>query len=235
MLRGKILKNYYNTVIFTESDWTLLEEKRRTSLKLLNLFESEGIKAFIYGSIARGDVHQDSDIDIIIPQMVPSYQIEYILQKNGFSNYFREILMATPKDSIKLYIYLSELESITIPLSRFDKKSIEFYDFGGRIDFRGLKSNIRVPGIDKRLVLIKPTLKGYEEYSIIGNEHIAAKDLNISLATIMDRKKILLKREKYGKTGVFLKRQLNINESTEDVLKKLADKKSIIRKKLYQR
>ncbi|MFX1357584.1 MAG: nucleotidyltransferase domain-containing protein, partial [Promethearchaeota archaeon] len=85
MLRGKILKNYNNTVFFTKSDWNLLNQKRKASLRLLNLFENEGIKAFIFGSIARGDVHQDSDIDIIIPQLIPSYQIEYILQKNGFS------------------------------------------------------------------------------------------------------------------------------------------------------
>ncbi|MFX1405517.1 MAG: nucleotidyltransferase domain-containing protein [Promethearchaeota archaeon] len=235
MLRGKILKNYNNTVFFTKSDWNLLNQKRKASLRLLNLFENEGIKAFIFGSIARGDVHQDSDIDIIIPQLIPSYQIEYILQKNGFSNYHREIVMATPNDSVKLYIYLSELESITLPLSRFDKKSMEFYDFGGKLDIKGLKSNDRIPGIDKRLVLIKPNPKGYDEYSVIGNEHLVAKEINVSIETILDRKKVLLRREKHGKTGVFLKRQLSINESTEEVLKKLADKKSIIRKKLYLR
>ena len=235
MQRGKILKNYNNTVFFTKSDWNLLNQKRKASLRLLNLFENEGIKAFVFGSIARGDVHQDSDIDIIIPQLIPSYQIEYILRKNNFSNYYREIIMATPNDSIKLYIYISELESITLPLSRFDKKSMEFYNFGGKLDINEINSNIRTPGIDKRLVFIKPTPKGYEEYSVLGNEYLVAKAINISIQTILDRKKVLLRREKYGKTGVFLKYQLNINESTEDVLKKLADKKSIIRKKLYQR
>ena len=80
--------------------------------------------------------------------MVPSFQIEYILNKNGFVNYFREIIMATPQDSIKLYIHLSELESITVPLSKLDKKYLEFYNYGGRIDLNQLKSGIRVAGID---------------------------------------------------------------------------------------
>jgi predicted nucleotidyltransferase len=235
MSREKILRNYNNTIIYTKMDWKLLKEKRKTASFLMNIFQKEGIKPFVYGSVARGDIHQESDIDIIIPQMISSYQIEFILHKNGYSNYFREIIMATPTDSIRLYIYLSELETITIPLSKFDKRNMEFYDFGGKISLKELKNNLRTSGIDKRLVLIKPNSRGYDEYSIIGNEHLAAKELNVNIDTILERKKILLKREKHGRTGVFLKRQLTINESTEKVLKKLADKKSIIRKKLYQK
>jgi len=92
-----------------------------------------------------------------------------------------------------------------------------------------------VPGIDKRLVLIQPNSEGYEESSIIGSEHLAAKQLNVSIDLINERKRVLLKREKFGKTGVFLKRQIEINESTEDVLKKLAKRNSIARKKLITR
>ncbi|GAH87012.1 unnamed protein product, partial [marine sediment metagenome] len=111
------------------------------------MFDKEGLNPFIYGSIARGDVHNDSDIDIVLIRSIAPYQIEIILDKNGFNNYFREIIMATPADTLKLYIYLSELESITIPLSKFDKKSREFYDFGGKINLNQIKNNIRVPGI----------------------------------------------------------------------------------------
>jgi predicted nucleotidyltransferase len=143
--------------------------------------------------------------------------------------------MATPSDSIKLYIYLNELENITIPLTNLDSKSLEFYDFGGKISLNDLNSNIRVPGIDKRLVLIKPTPYGHEEYSIIHNESVVAKELGISLKTLNERIKVLLRREKHGRTGVLLKRQIEINETVELVLKQLASKKSIIRKKLYQK
>ncbi len=235
MKQNKILRDHFNTVTYSENHLKLLQHKRERSKLLLEMFTKEGLNPFIYGSIARGDVHNDSDIDIVLIQLIAPYQIEIILEKNGFNNYFREIIMATPADTLKLYIYLNELESITIPLSKFDKKSREFYDFGGKIKLNQVKNSIRVPGIDKRLVLIQPITDGHEEYSIIGNEHLAAKQLNVSIDLINERKKILLKREKFGKTGVFLRRPIAIPETTELVLKKLANKKSIVRKKLLQR
>ncbi|MFX1325122.1 MAG: nucleotidyltransferase domain-containing protein [Promethearchaeota archaeon] len=201
---------------------------------MLEIFVKEGFNPCIHGSVARGDVHEVSDIDIIFTQNIPSFQIEYTLSKNGFDNYFREIIMATPLDTIKLYIHLSELESITIPLSKMDKKFIEFYDYGGKITFEELKSDVRVPGIDKRLVLIRPISQGHEEISVIGNEALAAKELGVSIDIVNEREKVLLRREKFGRTGVFLKRGLQINESTEEVLKNLAKKKSVVRKKLLQ-
>ena len=233
MSKQKILREHSESILYSKSDWTLLKIKREKAAYFLKMFE--GLNPHIYGSIARGNVHKDSDIDIVFTKPIQSFRIEFLLNKNGFKHYFREIIMATPKDSIKLYIYLSELESITIPLTKLSKKSLEFYDFGGKIGLKELKLGIRVPGIDKRLVLIQPSPQGHNEMSIIDNEAVAAKELRISIDTILERKKVLLKREKYGKTGVFLKRSLDINESTEEVLKKLSNKKAIIRKKLYQR
>ncbi len=235
MKENKILRDHFNTITYSENHLKLLHQKRERSKLLLEMFFKEGLNPFIYGSIARGDVHNDSDIDIVLIQSIAPYQIEIILDKNGFNNYFREIIMATPTDTLKLYIYLNELESITIPLSKFDKKSREFYDFGGKINLNQIKNSIRVPGLDKRLVLIQPTSDGHEEYSIIGNENLAAKQLNVSIDLINERKKVLLKREKKGRTGVFLKRPIAIRETTELVLKKLSNKNSIVRKKLLQR
>ncbi|MFX0083149.1 MAG: nucleotidyltransferase domain-containing protein [Candidatus Hodarchaeota archaeon] len=212
----------------------MLKNKRANAKKLLELFVNEGLNPFVYGSIARGDVHESSDIDIVFIQKVSSFQIEYILNKNGYENYFREIIMATPLDSIKLYIHLSELESITIPLTKLQKNLLEFYNFGGKITLDELKSENRVAGIDKRLVLIKPNEHGHEETSIIGNETLAAKEVGVSIDTVNERKKVLLRREKHGRTGVFLKRILQLNESTEEVLKNLAKRKAIVRKKLLE-
>ena len=234
MTHRNILRVHYNSITYSEYNWTLLKNKRAIATELLNLFVKEGLNPFVYGSVARGDVNESSDIDIIFIQEIPSFQIEYILNKNGFENYFREIIMATPSDSIKLYIHLSEFESITVPLSKLGRNVVEFYKFGGKITLNNLNSGIRVPGIDKRLVLIKPNLNGHEEISIIGNESIAAKEVGVGIDIVNERKRVLLKREKFGKTGVFLKRKLHLNESTEEVLKTLAKKKSVIRKKLYK-
>ncbi len=233
MPKEKIQRETKTSIIYSDKQWKLLESKRLRALQILEMFSNEPFLPFIYGSVARGNVHQDSDIDIIFLQNIPSYKIEFILHKNGYEQLFREIIMATPKDSIKLYIYLNELETITIPITKLDKSNIEFYDFGGKIKYEQLKNGIRVPGIDKRLVLIKPNAIGHTEYSIIGREHLAANDVNVSLKTINERKKVLLKREKMGKTGVFLKKEIGLNQTTEEVLKSLSNSNAIIRKKLY--
>jgi len=229
-----ILRNHNRSIKYKKNDWELLNNKRQQALKLLNIFVAAGFNPCIYGSLARGDVHIDSDIDIVFLQRISSFLVEHVLFKNGYDNYFREIIMATPGDTIKLYIYLSELESITIPISPFDKKSLEFYSFGGKINQNQLNRKIRVPGIDKRLVFIKPTIDGHEESSILGSEHNVAKEINVDIETIIERRNVLLRREQYGRTGVFLKRALNPDESTEDVLKLLAKKKAIIRNKLRE-
>ncbi len=216
----KILRDHFDSVTYSENHLKLLQQKRERSKTLLEMFVKEGLNPFIYGSIARGDIHNDSDIDMVLIQSIAPYQIEIILEKNGFKNYFREIIMATPADTLKLYIYLNELESITIPLSKFNKKSSEFYDFGGKINLNQILNSIRVPGINKRLVFIQPTSDGHEEYSIIGNENLAAKQLSVGINLINERKRVLLRREKFGKTGVFLKRSIGMGETTELVLKK---------------
>ncbi len=233
MSKEKILRDYHNSLIYTEEIWNLLESKRKRAITLLEMFN--GLDPFVYGSIARGDVNEKSDIDIIFLNQIPAFQIELILNTHGFENYARDIIMATPQDSIKLYIYLNEYEGLTVPLTKLERKALEFYNFGGKVDLTQLRNNIRVPGIDKRLVFIKPNPTGHEEYSIINQEHIVAKELGIKIETIIERKKVLLRREKHGRTGVFLKKELTKEDSVEGILKSLANRKSIIRKKLYQK
>ncbi|MGQ4875805.1 MAG: nucleotidyltransferase domain-containing protein [Promethearchaeia archaeon] len=235
MSKERILREHYNEVEYSKQQWDLLKEKRESAINLLKMFENEGLRAYVYGSIARGNVHKNSDIDVIFLQQITPFRIELILNKNNIFNYDREIIMATPKDAIKLYIYLSELESITIPITKLNKTNLEFYDFGGKINLKQLEMNLRVPGVDKRLVFIKPTKKGHIEYSLIGNESIVAKEIGIDIKTILEREKVLLKREKYGRTGVYLKKKIAPEESFEKVLKELIKSKSIVREKMLKR
>jgi predicted nucleotidyltransferase len=235
MLRDKILRNHSEKIIYSEENWNLLKVKRDKGIKLLEIFVKEGFNPYICGSVARGDVHSDSDIDIVFTHQIPSFRIEYILSNNGFKRYNREIIMATPGDSIKLYIHLSEFVCITIPMTKLGIKGIDFYDFAGKVDLNQLKSNMRVSGVDKRLVMIKPNAKGHEEYSIINNESESARELGVSIDIVYERIRVLLKRERYGRTGVFLKRLIQSDEFPEEILRKLAKKKSIIRRKLIKR
>ncbi|MFX1239276.1 MAG: nucleotidyltransferase domain-containing protein [Promethearchaeota archaeon] len=233
MSNNRILQTHNRSVIYSNEQWELLELKRNQAISLMSIFEP--FQPFLYGSIARGNVHRNSDIDIIFLNEVPSFQIELALEMNGFKNYLREIIIATPQDSIRLYIHLSDLECITVPLTKMAKETLQFYDFGGKINLARLKNHERIPGIDKRLVFIRPTAKGHEEKSIIDNEHIIARELGINIKTINQRKKILLKREKQGRSGVFFKHRIEKDEITEEVLNRLSRRHSLIRKKLYRR
>ena len=235
MKKIAILRDHFQTITYSKEDWNILDQKRKQAKTLMQIFVKEGLEPYLYGSVARGDVHMDSDIDIFFAETISPYKIEIILEKNGFKNYYREIIMATPKDSLKFYIHLSELESITIPITRYEKISLEFYNFGGKINLEQLENDIRVPGIDKRLVLIEPILEGHKESSVLDHEHLAMRKVNVGIDIIKEREKVLLKREKHGRTGVFLKRELRKEEPFEEVLKKLARQKSIVRNKLIQK
>ena len=74
----------------------------------------------------------------------------------------------------------------------------EFYRFGGEANLAQLKADVRVAGVDKRLMLIEPTEKGHVESSIIGKEEFVAKLLGISAETVLDRVHALMKRDTVG-------------------------------------
>ncbi len=81
-------------------------------------------------------------------------------------------------------------------------------------------------------MLIEPTEKGHNESSIIGKEEYAAKTLKISTETVLDRVHALLKRDTVGRTGVFLKKELDENETFEYALKKLSEENPAVRRRV---
>jgi predicted nucleotidyltransferase len=108
----------------------------------------------------------------------------------------------------------------------------EFYKFGGEATLSDLMKNVRVCGVDKRLMLIEPTESGHKESSIVGREEQTAKLLDISAETVLDRVHALLKRDEVGRTGVFVEKELSGDENFEIVLKRLADKNPAVRRRL---
>ncbi len=221
-MRKKIEKRIYREVIYTAEHWSLLREKREKASKILNLLEKQGIKGYLYGSVARGDVHKDSDVDIIIFSPPPIYMLELLIEEEYGRIYAREIVQATPNHAIKLHIYIDPYTVVTAPLVPLSKLEHEFYRFGGIIESnqaRDLRN--RVPGVDKRLVLIIPTEQGHVEQSIIGIESYVAKLLNVSIDIVKERIRVLSKRDEKGRTGVFVKRVLLPDEFVDEVLRKL--------------
>ena len=230
MSQEKIERSHRKEVVYSKDHWQILRAKRTRAKELLEIFPS--FKPYIYGSVARGDVHKNSDLDLIFLDRVPIFKVEYLLYAQGIEKYSREILMATPIDPIKLYIHLNEFETLQIPMTKLETRNLEFFDFGGKIDLKGLQADIRVKGVDKRLVFIEPNDSGHREYSIIDSEPMVAKSLGVHIDTVQERKEVLLRREQHGRTGVFLKRELALNETPATVLREIAKKNSIVRKKL---
>jgi len=70
------------------------------------------------------------------------------------------------------------------------------------------------------------------ESSVIGREEHVAKLLKLSTDIVLDRVHALTRRDKVGRTGVFLERELAPEENFEAVLKRLADKNPAIRRRI---
>jgi len=219
-------------VIYSEDHWRLLRELRSQALRVMSIFASSGIRVWLHGSLARGDVSAESDIDIVIPVRTPAYLIEYLLEKNNYKPRNCYIVVATPTSTPKGVIVLDDYERLVVsfPLFDFKPQELEFYKFGGYLEYNELLENKRVPGVNKNLVLIKPTPRGHEELPVIGWEDYVAKLLGVDIEVIMERVKVLTRRDEVGRTGVFAKIALLPGESFEEALKRLFRERGILHK-----
>jgi hypothetical protein len=180
----------------------------------------------------RGDVNRKSDVDVFIPNQSSSFIVETALEKASIAVNNRLIVQATPTYAMKAYIEIEDNTSVSFPLMKMRKVEREFYEFGGEASLDDLKKNVRVLGIDKRLMLIEPTEKGHRESTIIGREDQIAKLLGISAETVLDRVHALLRRDEVGRTGVFIEKELSNDENFEMALKRLADQNPAVRRRL---
>jgi len=219
-------------VKYDEKRWELLSQLRAEAIEIMTTLDKLGIFSIVHGSIARGDVSEKSDIDIFIPDIISSFLVESALERVGIPISRRVLIQATPTYSIKAYIEIEEGRSISFPLSKLRKTEREFYKFGGEATLEMLKQNIRSMGVDKRLMLIEPTSEGHIESSIIGRENEVAKLLGISVETVLDRVRILRRRDKIGRTGLFIERELSSEETFESALKELSERNPAVRRRL---
>ncbi|MCX8175798.1 MAG: nucleotidyltransferase domain-containing protein, partial [Candidatus Bathyarchaeota archaeon] len=219
----------FREVVYESDRWSLLQNLRLKALKIMETLNNGGFSPITHGSIARGDVSKSSDVDIVLVDVVPSYKVETLLEAKGFKIYDRIMVQASPKNVVKAYIYLDELTLISFPLVKMTKNEREFYKFGGEIRFEELKKDVRVVGVDKRLMLIEPTEKGHVESSIIGRESKVASILGVGVEIVNERVKVLTRRNNVGRTGVYLKYRLKENEVFEEVLKEISSKNPAIR------
>jgi predicted nucleotidyltransferase len=208
-------------VVYSEEHWKLWGDLRRRALEVMLPLESSGFRPMVHGSVARGDVSKDSDVDVVIPYPLPSFKLELALQAAGLSPVKREIVMATPWQLPKAHLYIEDDRSVTFPLVKPRQNELEFYYFGGAAGVDELQRGIRVPGVDKRLMLIEPTPAGHRESPVRGNEAAVAKILGVGLEIVRERVQVLTRRVEVGHTGIFLRRPLAPGESFEEVFQGL--------------
>jgi predicted nucleotidyltransferase len=201
------------------------------------MLDSCHVRSIVHGSIARGDVSETSDIDVFLPEPPSSFVIETALERSGFQVEQRTIIQATPLYALKGYIELDSQTSLSFPLVKLRPVENDFYRFGGEASLFTLKEDKRVQGVDKRLMLIEPTKEGHVESSVVGREETVADILGVSLNTVLDRVRALLRRDEIGRTGVFIEKELAPDETFEQAMKKLADQNPAVRRriKFYQK
>ena len=201
-------------------------------MPIMKSLQESSIETLVHGSIARGDVSEKSDIDIFIPVKPSSFSVETALEKAKTTINKRLVVQATPTYAMKAQIEIDESTSISFPLMKMRRVEREFYKFGGEVNLQQLTKQLRVPGVDKRLMLIEPTIKGHKESTVFGRENQVAKTLGITLETVQDRVRTLIRRDHVGRTGVFIKQELPDEETFEMALEKLAKGNPAVRRRL---
>jgi predicted nucleotidyltransferase len=222
----------HREIIYAAYRWNLLKKLRQEAIQLMEALENFHLGPTVHGSIARGDVNCKSDIDVFITHQQLSFIVETALDKAGIVANRRLVVQATPTYAMKAYIEIGANLSVSFPLMKMRKVEREFYKFGGEATLEDLQRNMRVCGVDKRLMLIEPTESGHKESSIVSLEEQTAKLLGISAETVLNRVRALLKRDEVGRTGVFIQKELSRDENFDTVLKRFADKNPAVRRRL---
>lgn len=222
-------------IIYDDRKWRLLETNRRKAIYVLETLYANELRAFTYGSVARGDIRETSDVDVVIIQYsLPPSLIEDLLSESLGAPLYRELVQATPKSTPKYYIHFDEQITVSMPVGKLRQREQEFYKFGGLLDLTGLREGNRVPGVNKELKLIFPTQEGHLEYPVIGYEEFVAKVVGVSKGVVDERVRILTKRREKGNSGLYLTYSLQIGESIEEAINKLKRVKRGFRARLAE-
>jgi len=207
-------------VVYSKTHWNLLSRFRDRAVQVMNGLGTFEALSFVHGSLARGDVDEKSDIDIVIPSSVNTQMVESSLELSGFEPTSREIVQATPMHSPKARLILDpeEKAAITIPLVPLRSLEEQFYTYGGTATKADLQQGLRKKGCTKKLTLVEPNAAGHREWSIIGREAEVAKILGVKQDIVRERVRVLGRRDTIGRTGIFLTRPVPPNMTFERVL-----------------
>jgi len=213
-------------VRYAPERFAIMIEKRARALPFLRALPP-GTRVF--GSVARGDVRASSDIDLEVPYGARSFAIEVPLARMEEPWLVRALVQATPNSVVKALWQFGEV-TVALPLTPPTPVEEGFARFGGAVDLPAILKGTRVAGVDKRLLLIEPTLEGHVESSVTDRVGHAAKVLGVGRDVIEGRIRVLRRRNTSGRTGVYLTRTLDDRESPEEALEGLKDADPAVRR-----
>lgn len=221
-------------VVYDSGRWETLRRLRARAREVLAALDRTGIDALVFGSVARGDVKPSSDVDLFIPAVARSMSVMLALDR--FPVLGTAIAQATPRALVKAIVELEDDTSVAFPLIPPREVELEFYRFGGAVDLKGVDAGLRVPGVDKRLMLIEPTENGHVETPLSDlAPGVVARKVGVSQQIVEERMRVLERRADVGRTGVYLHRQLAPDENVEQVLAELIAEDPALRRRIGSR
>ncbi|HIQ30115.1 MAG TPA: DNA polymerase subunit beta [Candidatus Caldiarchaeum subterraneum] len=220
------------SVKYGRERWEVLKRLRAKALGLMEALERAGFSSVVYGSVARGDVKPTSDLDIFIPYTVSTQLVELALAGAGYGVYKRVLVQATPSHAVKAYIYLSESDTVSVPLMPLSRDELGFYLLAGSLELDELRRGVRKPGINKELMVIIPTEEGHIEFPAARSVEEAAKVLKVRPEVLRSRIRVLTRRKEVGHTGVFKSIEVPFHRSFEEVFEELVSRNPALRRRL---
>ena len=219
-------------VKYSRERWELLKRLREKAQRVMDTLAGAGFNSIVYGSVVRGDVKPKSDLDIFIPYPVSTQLVELALANAGYEIYKRVLVQATPSHAVKAYIYLSEIDTVSVPMMPLSRDELGFYQLAGSLELDELQRGVRKPGINKELMVILPTDEGHVEFPATRNVEEAAKALGVSPEILRNRIRVLTRRREVGHTGVFKSIELPQHKSCEEVFEELVSRNPALRRRL---
>jgi hypothetical protein len=231
-VREKIVRHVDGRAVrYTSHRWMTLASLRARAAAVQRALPG---RSMVYGSVARGDVRDGSDVDVVLVDGAPSFAVELSLESR-FHIVERRITLASPSSVPKAHVVLDEGSTVSWPLLAPSEREEAFHAFGGWLDAAAAGPRDRVPGVSKRLLLVEPTPEGHVESSVVGSEVAVARRLRVPLDVVLERVRVLGRRDRVGRTGVFKSVPVPDGESLEQALDGMGATSPAVRHQLQRR